>query len=55
MRRFDPDDWFEIGADDRKYLRALLLAEMGAHDYGSNEYRIASKINVVLIDRDPES
>ena len=54
IQRFDPDDWFQIDAKARKYLRTLLLAEMGIHDYGSDEYRRASRMNVMLIDRDPE-
>ena len=52
MKRFDPDAWFEIDAATRKYLRTLLLAEMGVHNFGSDEYRRASRLNIILMDPD---
>ena len=54
VERFDSDEWFQITAEDRKYLRALLLVDMGTHDFASDEYRRASRMNIILMERDAE-
>lgn len=52
FQRFNPDDWFEISAEDREYLSDLLLADMGVYDYGTDEYHRALRMNVALISKD---